>query len=142
MSLREKIEQVQPEIAVKPADNGKTSPDSLRDTTSIMSRIHREILSLVDLRTMENMPPERLRGELKVLAERLLDEGHVAINEIERRRIVESIQNEVMGLGPIEPLLADPSVSDILVNGPGKIYVERRGRLEATDVHFDSAEHL
>ena len=142
MSLREKIEQVQPEIAVKPADNGKTSPDSLRDTASIMSRIHREILSLVDLRTMENMPPERLRGELKVLAERLLDEGHVAINEIERRRIVESIQNEVMGLGPIEPLLADPSISDILVNGPGKVYVERRGRLEATDVHFDSVEHL
>lgn len=142
MSLREKIEQVQPEIAAKLADNGKTSPDSLRGTASIMSRLHREILSQVDLPTMENMSPERLRGELKVLAERLLDEDHITINESERRRVVASIQNEVMGLGPIEPLLADPSISDILVNGPAKVYVERRGRLEATDVQFDSAEHL
>jgi pilus assembly protein CpaF len=109
---------------------------------NIKSKIHKKILSLVDLRTMENMSAEQLRKELKLLTERLLDEDSVAINESERRTIVQSIQNEMLGLGPIEPLLADTTVSDILVNGPSSVYVERRGRLEATDVKFDNDAHL
>ncbi|CAN1557399.1 CpaF Flp pilus assembly protein, ATPase CpaF [Burkholderiaceae bacterium] len=108
----------------------------------IKSKIHKKILSLVDLRTMENMSAEQLRKELKLLTERLLDEDSVAINESERRTIVQSIQNEMLGLGPIEPLLADTTVSDILVNGPSRVYVERQGRLEATDVKFDNDAHL
>ena len=109
---------------------------------NIKSKIHKKILSLVDLRTMESMSAEQLRKELKLLTERLLDEDSVAINELERRTIVQSIQNEMLGLGPIEPLLADTTVSDILVNGPSNVYVERRGRLEATDVKFDNDAHL
>ncbi|PIT76289.1 CpaF family protein [Limnohabitans sp. B9-3] len=108
----------------------------------IKSKIHKKILSLVDLRTMESMSAEQLRKELKLLTERLLDEDSVAINESERRTIVQSIQNEMLGLGPIEPLLADTTVSDILVNGPSRVYVERQGRLEATDVKFDNDAHL
>jgi pilus assembly protein CpaF len=91
---------------------------------------------------MESMSPEQLRSELKLLTERLLDDDSIAINESERRTVVQSIQNEMLGLGPIEPLLADTTVSDILVNGPNRVYVERRGRLEATDVKFDSDAHL
>jgi pilus assembly protein CpaF len=91
---------------------------------------------------MESMSAEQLRKELKLLTERLLDEDSVAINESERRTIVQSIQNEMLGLGPIEPLLADTTVSDILVNGPSRVYVERQGRLEATDVKFDNDAHL
>lgn len=109
---------------------------------NIKSKIHKKILSLVDLRTMESMSAEQLRKELKLLTERLLDEDSVAINESERRTVVQSIQNEMLGLGPIEPLLADTTVSDILVNGPNRVYVERRGRLEATDVKFDNDAHL
>ena len=109
---------------------------------SIKAKIHRKILSLVDLRTMETMSSEQLRSELKLLGERLLDEDGLAINESERHSIVQSIQNEMLGLGPIEPLLADSSISDILVNGPNKVYVERRGLIEITDVHFDSETHL
>jgi pilus assembly protein CpaF len=109
---------------------------------NIKSKIHKKILSLVDLRTMECMSAEQLRSELKLLTERLLDEDSTAINEAERRTIVQSIQNEMLGLGPIEPLLADTTVSDILVNGPNSVYVERRGRLEATDVKFDNDAHL
>jgi pilus assembly protein CpaF len=109
---------------------------------AIKSKIHQKILGLVDLRTMESMAPEQLRTELKLLTERLLDENRIAINESERRLVVQSIQNEMLGLGPIEPLLADTTVSDILVNGPHHVYVERRGRIEATDVKFDSDAHL
>lgn len=111
-------------------------------TTTVKTNIHKKILGLVDLRTMESMSAEQLRTELKLLTERLLDDDGIAMNESERRAVVQSIQNEMLGLGPIEPLLADTTVSDILVNGPYRVYVERRGRLEATDVKFDSDAHL
>jgi pilus assembly protein CpaF len=115
---------------------------ALTHIEAIKSKIHKKILGLVDLRTMESMSPEQLRSELKLLTERLLDDDSIAINESERHTVVQSIQNEMLGLGPIEPLLADTTVSDILVNGPNRVYVERRGRLEATDVKFDSDAHL
>jgi pilus assembly protein CpaF len=108
----------------------------------IKGKIHKRILSLVDLRTMESMTSDQLRNELKMLTERLLKDDNTAINEAERRTIVQSIQNEMLGLGPIEPLLADTTVSDILVNGPFCVYVERQGRLEITPVKFDSELHL
>ena len=108
----------------------------------IKSQIHREILAQVDLRRMETISPEALRLELKNLTERLLDESSMVINESDRRQIVQGIQDEMLGLGPIEPLLADPGVSDILVNGPYKVYVERKGKIEATNIEFDSEPHL
>lgn len=111
-------------------------------TDLIKSKIHQKILALVDLRLMESLSPEQLRGDLKLLGERLLDEEGVPINESERRSIVQGIQNEMLGLGPIEPLLADSTISDILVNGPDKVFVERRGRIELTDVHFENDLHL
>jgi pilus assembly protein CpaF len=111
-------------------------------TISVKTNIHKKILGLVDLRTMESMSPDQLRSELELLTERLLDEDGVVMNESERRSVVQSIQNEMLGLGPLEPLLADTTVSDILVNGPYRVYVERRGRLEATDVRFDNDAHL
>ncbi len=109
---------------------------------NIKTKIHQKILSMVDVRTMESMTPEQLRVDLKLLGEKLLDEDGLAINELERHAIVQSIQNDMLGLGPIEPLLADPSVSDILVNGPHKVYVERKGKIEFTDIHFDNETHL
>ena len=109
---------------------------------SIKAKIHQKILSLVDLRSMESMSPEQLRADLKRLGEKLLDEDGLAVNEAERLTIVQSIQNDMLGLGPIEPLLADTTVSDILVNGPYKVYVERRGKIEFTDVRFDNETHL
>ncbi len=108
----------------------------------IKAKIHQKILTLVDLRTMENMSSDQLRSELKLLTERLLNDDQLAFNEAERHTIVQSIQNEMLGLGPIEPLLADASVSDILVNGPFCIYVERKGKLELTDIKFDGDVHL
>lgn len=109
---------------------------------AIKSQIHREILAQVDLRRMETISPEALRQELKVLTQSLLDESGLAINEAERRQIVQGIQDEMLGLGPIEPLLADPTVSDILVNGPHRVYVERKGKIESTNIEFDSEPHL
>ena len=104
--------------------------------------LHNQLLGRIDLEVMGSMHPDRLREELGLLVERLLQENGTALNAAERRRLIQDIQNEVMGLGPLESLLADPSVSDILVNGPSNVYVERRGRLEKTDVAFADEEHL
>ncbi|WP_414638906.1 CpaF family protein [Aquabacterium sp.] len=140
-NIRNQFEQ-QEDSAVKPSLLGQATSAANHGTELVKSRIHRKILSLIDLRTMENLAPDRLRNELKILAEKLLDEEGIALNETERRHIVQSIQNEMLGLGPIEPLLADATVSDILVNGASRVYVERRGRLEETGIRFDNDAHL
>ena len=108
----------------------------------IKARIHQQILEDMDLRRMQSLPAERLRSELQGLTESLIAQNHFALNETERKQIAQGIQDEMLGLGPIEPLLSDDSVSDILVNGPYKVFVERRGKIEATDIRFDSEAHL
>jgi pilus assembly protein CpaF len=91
---------------------------------------------------MEGLPRELLQEELKVLVERLISEEALAINDTERKSLVRDIQHEVLGLGPIETLLADSTLSDILVNTHRQVYVERAGKLELTDVRFESDAHL
>ena len=108
----------------------------------VRTRIHREMLARLDLRRLEQLPPDTLRAELQWLAAQIMDEQQLALNERERRQIVQGIQDEMLGLGPLQPLLADPGISDILVNGPQQIWVERRGRLERSSVHFDDEAHL
>jgi pilus assembly protein CpaF len=108
----------------------------------LKSRIHEGLLNRMDLAVMESLPQERLLSEIKSLVEKLLIEERTPINDTERLRIIQDIQNEVLGLGPLEPLLADPTISDILVNTHRQVYVERRGKLEMTDVHFANEAHL
>jgi pilus assembly protein CpaF len=105
-------------------------------------RVHQLLLGRLDLEAVEAMAPERLRDELAVLVERLLLEENVVVNAAERRSLVKDIQHEMLGLGPLEPLLADPTVSDILVNGAHQVYVERRGQLYMTEVKFADDDHL
>ena len=112
------------------------------DYHELKAKLHKQLLGRIDLEVLGRMAPEHLRSELGALVERLLAESGVALNATERVRIVRDIQDEVMGLGPLEPLMADPTVSDILVNGPNQVYVERRGRLELTDTVFSDSAHL
>lgn len=127
----------------KTSDFGTEShPAVANEYYELKARLHSQLLGRIDLEVLGSMAPERLREELGTLVEKLLTESGVALNSTEHQRMIEDIQNEVMGLGPLEPLLADPTVSDILVNGPRKIYVERHGRIELTDVVFSDAAHL
>lgn len=105
-------------------------------------RIHQNLLERMDLTVMETMPLDELKRQLKLLVERLLAEETIPINAAERERIVEDIQHEVLGLGPIEPLFADPTISDILVNTYRQVYVERQGRLEITPISFRDNAHV
>ena len=106
------------------------------------SAIHEKLLERFDIGALEHTPAAQVRLQLKAAVEELLAEEAYALSDIERNQIVRDIQNEVLGLGPLEPLLADPSVSDILVNGSAQVYVERRGRLELTSVRFNNDAHL
>jgi pilus assembly protein CpaF len=108
----------------------------------LKAKLHSQLLGRIDLEVMSTMSAERLREELGVLVERLMAESGAALNAAERKTMIQDIQDEVMGLGPLEPLLADPTVSDILVNGPKKVFVERQGRLELTNVVFSNDAHL
>jgi len=104
--------------------------------------VHQKLLDRVDLGVMESLSDERLREEIGQLVQRLLSEDTVVINDAERASLIRDIQHEMLGLGPLEPLLADPTISDILVNNHSQIYVERRGKLESTDVRFADDAHL
>ena len=108
----------------------------------IKGRLHMKLVEQFDLAAMEAMAPEVLRQEIGRLTERLLHEEPVAINEIERRHLIRDIGHEMMGFGPLELLMADPTVSDILVNSWHQVYVERRGKLELTPVTFQDEAHL
>ena len=146
MDLRQKLQAVRPDAAaaiISMADtrNAPRSHDDV-DYARLKNDIHRKLLDRVDLEVMSSMPDEKLRRDLKTMVERLLAEGDVALNAAERRQIVQDIEDEMLGLGPLEALLADPSVSDILVNTFRQIYVERAGKLTLTDVRFASNAHL
>ena len=104
--------------------------------------LHQTLLERVDLERMQRLGNEQLRDELKGLVEHLLDENNVVINSSERHSLVRDIQYEMLGLGPLEPLLADPTISDILVNTYRQVFVERRGKLEETNVTFQDDAHL
>jgi pilus assembly protein CpaF len=104
--------------------------------------IHQKLLDRVDLAAMESLTEDRLKEEIAMLVARLLSEDAVLVNDAERAMLIRDIQHEMLGLGPLEPLLADPTISDILVNSHSQVYIERRGKLESTDVRFADDAHL
>ncbi len=108
------------------------------------SRIHDRMLDLVDLSMLDRVDPDMLKPELRAVVDKILKEDPSAIplNAQEKAKLLAEILDEVLGFGPLEPLLQDPTVSDILVNTYRQVYVERFGRLEPTHVRFKDDEHL
>jgi pilus assembly protein CpaF len=104
--------------------------------------MHQMILDRIDLERLKRLTPEQFKHELALLIQRIIEEERIVLNQTERHNLVLDIQHEMLGFGPLEPLLSDPTVSDILVNTFNKVYVERRGRLELTEVTFLDNAHL
>jgi len=104
--------------------------------------LHRAIISRLDLAKLSMLPADRVHAEVSRLAESLLLAENVPLSNVERDRLVSEVQHELFGLGPLEPLLADHTISDILVNSYSSIYIERRGKLEKTAISFKDDEHL
>ncbi len=110
----------------------------------LKTRIHDRLLDIVDLSLIESLDGDALKSQISVLVQRILSEENFAVplNSVERERLFTEIQDEVMGLGPIESLLKDPAVTDILVNTYKHVYVEKLGKLEHTNVRFKDDAHL
>jgi pilus assembly protein CpaF len=104
--------------------------------------IHGKLVDKLDLSRVSDLEGDTLRREIRMVVERLCDTENPLLNRMERERLIDEVLDETFGFGPLEVLLKDPTISDILVNGPHKIYVERRGKLEKTDVKFRDGEHL
>jgi pilus assembly protein CpaF len=108
----------------------------------LKSQIHKKLLGVLNLERVSSLPKERLRAEIGRVVERLLEEERVPMTAAEQNRIIEEVLDEVLGLGPLEPLLKEPSISDILVNRFDKVYIERGGKLAEVPVRFRDNAHL
>jgi len=137
-SLREKLNALAQDLNARPV-TPLTSADAYK---ALKGRIHLKLLDVLDLAALEALTAEKLRQEIALMVERLLTEEPAAINDVERGNLIRDIQHEMLGFGPLELLMADPLVSDILVNSWQQVYVERRGKLEMSDVSFTDESHL
>ena len=117
-----------------------TSPDIILQDLRL--RIHRRLIDTLDLSKLSNLEMERVRVEIRRILEDMVMAEAIPLSRADRDRLVMEVQHEVFGLGPLETLMKDPEISDILVNSSSQIYVERYGKLEKTDVRFRDDAHL
>jgi pilus assembly protein CpaF len=108
----------------------------------LKSEIHRKLIGVLNLERVSSIPKDRLRAEIGRVVEQLLDEERVPMTTAEQTKIVEEVLDEVLGLGPLETLLKEPTISDILVNRFNKVFIERNGKLSETQVRFKDDAHL
>ncbi len=108
----------------------------------LKSQIHKKLLGVLNLERISSLPKERLRSEIGRVVERLLADERVPMTSAEQNRVIEEVLDEVLGLGPLEPLLKEPSISDILVNRFDQVYIERGGKLAEVPVRFRDDAHL
>jgi len=113
-----------------------------QEERSSKHKIHQRLLKVVDLTVLDTLSETDARQQLQEICRNLMLEEEIPIPLSGRQLIIKEIEDEVMGLGPLEPLLADSTISDILINGADSIYIERHGRLEATGIHFNDDQHL
>src|SRR6476620_6111185 len=138
MALRERLVK---ESGANATGNGfaTTGQNSFQE---MKSRLHRQLINRMDLTKLSALTQEQVHSEVSRLAEVVLAQEGAPLSASEREKLVNDVQHELFGLGPLEPLLADPTISDILVNKHDVIYIERRGKIERTNVSFKDDEHL
>ncbi len=125
--------------------NTKPMPENISKTKEfevLKQRIHQKLVDKLDMSRITNSQSESFRKELRVIIERIYDLEDMMLNRSERERLVDEVIDETLGLGPLETLLKDPTVNDILINGPDHVYVERQGMMERTSIAFRDGDHL
>lgn len=138
------VEKKQPHLDVNPNLPAVVRPhtESGVDLTDLKVRIHQQLIDVMNLAAIETMTADELKTEVGELIRELLTREQVPLNQREKQRLTTEVLDEILGFGPLEPLLKDPTVSDILVNTSQQVYVERAGKLEATSVRFKDDRHL
>ncbi|CAN0627546.1 pilus assembly protein CpaF [Burkholderia multivorans] len=143
MSLREQMSlQRAPTFTSRTEQSGAAGSMVREAYQKLRREIHAAVLERVELERLSRLPQDQVRQEITTLISRILDEDKLPANDIERRQLAVDVYDEMFGFGPLEALLRDPGVSDILVNTYKQVYVERHGQLELTDVTFYDDAHL
>ena len=129
---------------MKPGLNSGRSAETSKaeEFDQLKRRLHTKLVDKLDLSKVGELQGDVLRREIRLVVEHLCDTEETFLNRNERERLVEEVLDETFGLGPLELLLKDPTISDILINGPKHIFVERRGKMERTNVEFRDNAHL
>jgi pilus assembly protein CpaF len=141
MGLRERLDRggrATP-VAGVAVTYGGISPESYHQ---LKGELHQRLIDKIDLTTIEDLPREQIREEMRAILAGMLSSTEIPLNRTERELMVEELLDEITGLGPLEPLLRDQSISDILVNTYSTVYIERFGKLELTGVRFRDNHHL
>ena len=128
-------------------DGGSRAPaprayEASSEYVALKVHLHQQLLEMINLSAIEKLRPEEFRMEAAELIKELLFKEQIPLNSSERNKLVDDITDEVLGLGPIEPLLKDPTVSDVIINTHERVFVERAGQLESTEVKFKDEKHL
>ncbi len=137
--LTEAKRHVQGEAAID-AVTKSPGEGSIVETTKL--RIQPNLLERIDVSKAVTLPPEELAKQISEIVGEILGEEKIQLNQAEQRDLVTMLLNDMLGLGPLEVLLADEAVTDIMVNGPKQVYVERKGRLELTPIRFRDDSHV
>jgi len=134
------IDRVRSAHGGRPGKSQKVQKSS--EYQAIKKDLHNEVIESLDFEQVGNTPKEELAQRLRDTLTDRVESRELPLNRIERERLVEEIVDNILGLGPLEPLLKDPEISDIMINGPDTVYVERKGKLVITDVNFEDDTHL
>jgi len=127
-------------IPAQPGDIDVTPPANPVEEARLL--VQPILVERIDVSNAATMPRAELARQIAVAVDDILGNEKIQLNEAEQRALVTGLLNEMLGLGPLEPLLADDGITDIMVNGPKQVYVERKGKLELTDVTFRDNKHL
>ncbi|MEO1970700.1 MAG: CpaF family protein, partial [Pirellulaceae bacterium] len=125
-----------------PLTRAAESSSKKEEFENLKRRIHNKLVEKLDLSKVGDLEGPQLRREIRLVVEHLCDTESTMLNRNEREQLIEEVLDETFGLGPLEMLLKDETISDILINGPKKIFIERGGRIEKTSVEFRDNAHL
>ncbi|MFC1610199.1 CpaF family protein [Myxococcota bacterium] len=143
MALKERLQRMREGLDTPSSSSATTWTDAQPDAYhDIKAELHRRLIDKLDLKTLEKLSTEEIRSELRSILSSIVSDSEVPLNRAERERMIQELIDEVTGLGPLEPLLRDSSISDILVNTYSTVYIERRGQLSLTPVRFRDNDHL
>jgi pilus assembly protein CpaF len=151
MNLKSRISQVVPrqETREETDNSRKPAPRPVAPLAIVTPQeqewalnLHHKLVKVMDLSLITSMEEKDARQQIRDVSQQLMAEESMPLNEASRLRVLKLIEDEILGLGPLEPLLHDPTISDIMVNGANSVYVERHGKLEHSPIRFHNDAHL
>ena len=130
-------------MAVSPlAPRGRRMESSKEEFEQLKRLIHGKLVDKLDLSRLGDLEGDTLRREIRLVVEHLCDTENPLLNRSERERLIEEVLDETFGFGPLEILMKEEGVADIMINGPKNVFVEKKGRIVRSDVTFRDNEHL